>query len=200
MPESPCRLLSCQTFTEYTQALYGKAYEFVLRAHDSRRKYMKLQPSTEPGIPPQPKLPTITCMLDERTNLPISMASSKPTKPGCGIHLCVTDDENQNLSQAQKEVLRWHFRLGHLGFRTIQMLLWSKALGESNLKRAAAKCPLPKCASCQYGKPDWGNCYYSSLRARRINQSRRPTARTASLGRSFLRDTQRTSVRVLRKI
>jgi hypothetical protein len=89
---------------------------------------MKLQPSTEPGIPSQPKLPTIMCMLDERTNLPISMASSKPTKPGCGIHLCVTDDQNQNLSQAQKELLRWHFRLGHLGFRTIQMLLRSKAL------------------------------------------------------------------------
>ena len=163
VPESPCRLLSCQTFTEYTQALYGKAYEFVLRAHDPRRKYMKLQPSTEPGIPPQPKLPTITCMLDERTNLPISIASSKPTKPGCGIHLCVTDDENQNLSQAQKELLRWHFRLGHLGFRTIQMLLRSKALGESNLKRAAAKCPLPKCASCQYGK-----------------QKRRPTGATVT--------------------
>ncbi len=64
---------------------------------------MKLQPSTEPGIPPQPKLPTITCMLDERTNLPSSIASSKPTKAGCGIHLCVTDDENQNLSHRPRK-------------------------------------------------------------------------------------------------
>jgi GAG-pre-integrase domain len=72
------------------------------------------------------------------------------------IHLCVTDESNQNLSEPQKELLRWHFRLGHINFDSIQLLLWSGALATSigtKLKhKAAGSCPHPKCASCMYGK------------------------------------------------
>jgi GAG-pre-integrase domain len=72
------------------------------------------------------------------------------------LHLCVTDESNQNLSEAQKELLRWHFRLGHANFDSIKLLLRSGSLASSegarSLHRAAAKCATPKCASCQYGK------------------------------------------------
>jgi len=153
VPGSPCRLMSCQTFTEYTYSLYGHAYEFVMRTYDPKSKSMQLRPSTEQEFfGRQLDLPTITCVLDERTNLPISVASSASRKPSAHVNMCVTEEHNQNLSHAQKELLRWHFRLGHLGCKTIQMLLRSRVLGESNLKRAAGKCPVPKCASCQYGK------------------------------------------------
>ena len=36
--------------------------------------------------------------------------------------LCVTDQNNQNLSGPQKELLLWHWQLGHAGFEWVQRL------------------------------------------------------------------------------
>jgi hypothetical protein len=36
--------------------------------------------------------------------------------------LNVTDEVNQNLTASQKELLLWHWRLGHAHFQWIQML------------------------------------------------------------------------------
>ena len=93
--------------------------------------------------------------LDKRTNLPLF-------KGYLGVHsalkireinLCITDENNQNINQAQKELLRWHFRLGHLNWCALQHLLRSGALGKTRLQQSAANCRThPKCSSCQYGK------------------------------------------------
>jgi hypothetical protein len=131
VPSSPCRLLSCQIFSEYAYGLFGHAYEFVLRAYDPKNKTMVIRPSTEPGfIGSQPGLPTVTCVLDLRTNLPISTASSDPgSQPrNAHVNICVTDEKNHNLSLAQKELLRWHFHLGHLGFKSIQLYCYEAEL------------------------------------------------------------------------
>jgi GAG-pre-integrase domain len=91
-------------------------------------------------------------------NLPVSAAFNKAAvaQRVADIHLCVTDASNQNLSEPQKELLRWHFRLDHINFDSIQLLLRSGALATSKgakLKhKAAGSCPHPKCASCMYGK------------------------------------------------
>ena len=67
------------------------------------------------------------------------------------------DDCNINLNAAEKELLRWHYRLGHLSFAKIQSLLRSGVLCHSTSSRslhAAAsriKTP-PKCAACLFGK------------------------------------------------
>ena len=34
----------------------------------------------------------------------------------------VTDESNQNLMPLQKMLLQWHYRLGHLGFQTVQWI------------------------------------------------------------------------------
>ena len=91
-------------------------------------------------------------------NLPMSMMYNEATvaRRTQELHLCVTDASNQNLTEAQKELLRWHFRLGHLNFEAIQLVLRSGALATSEgakiLHRAASKCAHPRCASCQFGK------------------------------------------------
>jgi hypothetical protein len=91
-------------------------------------------------------------------NLPVSLGYNELVISACvqELNLCVTDAGNQNLTEAQKELLRWHFRLGHLHFASIQLLLRSGALatsdGQKALHRAAANCNLPRCASCQFGK------------------------------------------------
>ena len=53
------------------------------------------------------------------------------------LYLCVTEDRNQNLTEAQKEYLRWHYKLGHFGSATIQWLLQQPSFG-NNLKSRAA--------------------------------------------------------------
>ena len=68
------------------------------------------------------------------------------------LNSCVLDEFNQNLSSTQKELMKWHNRLGHLGLGKVQSIMRSGALGESPLIKAAANCPKPICASCAYGK------------------------------------------------
>ena len=51
----------------------------------------------------------------------------------CGVelNLCVSDENNQNLSNAQKVLYKWHCILGHLNFHHLQQLLhWGK-LGDT---------------------------------------------------------------------
>jgi Reverse transcriptase (RNA-dependent DNA polymerase)/GAG-pre-integrase domain len=96
--------------------------------------------------------------LDQRTNLPMCTAYRAQGVLKCleELNLCVTDAKNQNLSESQKELLRWHFRLGHVRFESIQLLLRSGALalseGMKGLHRAASRGDIPRCASCQFGK------------------------------------------------
>jgi len=69
------------------------------------------------------------------------------------LSLDILDPTNLHLTPGAQELLRWHFRLGHLGLQSVQVLLRGKALGDSPLIRAAIKCTiLPKCAACQFGK------------------------------------------------
>jgi hypothetical protein len=78
------------------------------------------------------------------------------------IHMSVAEESNQNLTNAQKELLGWHWKLGHIGLHWLSHLLrprseWSK-LDETNPQLTtpvlvskfpgASKCPHPKCAAC----------------------------------------------------
>ena len=72
------------------------------------------------------------------------------------MNACVTMENNQNLSVAHKELLKWHCRLGHMGFPCIQNLMKTGALGNNPRIKAAAGLNLSErpliCASCAYGK------------------------------------------------
>jgi hypothetical protein len=101
---------------------------------------------------------TVHVPFQTSNNLPLCLAWLPSGSPSlvAELNLCVTDAQNQNLSLAQKELLRWHYRLGHLHFESIRRLLRTGALSQSAkvraLHRSAANCDLPKCASCQFGK------------------------------------------------
>ena len=76
----------------------------------------------------------------------------------------MTEDRNQNLREAQKEYLRWHFCLGHLSADTIQWVLWQPSFGSSHKIQAASRCTPPKCAEYEYGKAHrWPIQAYSSI-------------------------------------
>ena len=36
------------------------------------------------------------------------------------LHACVSEESNQNLMCAKKEMLRWHWRLGHLSVASVK--------------------------------------------------------------------------------
>ena len=66
-------------------------------------------------------------------------------------------ERNLNLNEAEKELLRWHYRLGHVGFKKVQFILCSgvvsKTEGSRRLQTAACRITsFPKCAACQYGQ------------------------------------------------
>ena len=62
------------------------------------------------------------------------------------VNLCMIDEENQNLSANQKELLKWHFKLGHMG------LDWIHWLGRKGfLPCRIANVDTPMCTSCQIG-------------------------------------------------
>jgi hypothetical protein len=68
---------------------------------------------------------------------------------------------NSNLSPEQKDLLLWHYRLGHIGISRVQSLLQkprtnpfndrnTRLISPSNNK--SSHCHAPLCSSCQYDK------------------------------------------------
>ena len=105
----------------------------------------------------------VIATIDPTNNLPTSTAYDYNDVPkgveALSATINTTIEGNYNLSEPQKELLRWHHRLGHSGFRKIQFLFRSGVLARTEaarrLQSAASKLvqdSAPKCAACQYGK------------------------------------------------
>ena len=97
---------------------------------------------------PMNKLPTSVAYLSEATKMTREALCNVVTTVSSG---------NNNLTEGQKELLRWHQRLGHLEFKKIQHLMRSGILSHTSRTRslhtAAAKLKeFPKCAACLFGK------------------------------------------------
>lgn len=119
------------------------------------------------------------CPIDPRSNLPIALARISAKKGlhqqgerrcQCGMychesplqtHLSVADETNQNLTAAQKELLLWHWRLGHRDFQSLKDLFRPREAQPNsdsvpNLpsecltsKVDVLKAHVPLCAACQ---------------------------------------------------
>ena len=96
----------------------------------------------------------MTVQYDTTTHLPRVRAykDALSTAGALAMGGCVSDESNQNLTSAQKLLLRWHFRLGHIGFAAVQWLGRKGYLGMHGETMGAAKLEAPKCAACLYGK------------------------------------------------
>ena len=98
----------------------------------------------------------IEISVDPRSNLHIGIAHDRNTNMG-NAYTTTTSLHNDNLSAAEKELLRWHCRLGHLNGKKIQFLMQSGVLAHSDAARrlqtsASRLTSCPMCAACQYGK------------------------------------------------
>ena len=116
------------------------------------------------GAPATTRLPLrrpIEIHLSDSTKLPTSTGYSliAPEKAFQALRAALTtvSRTNENLSAAEKELLRWHYRLGHLGAKRIQFLMRSGVLAHSEGARRlhTSACRIsrpPMCTACQYGK------------------------------------------------
>ena len=107
--------------------------------------------------------PPINISINPHTNLPVCVAINQSAV--CkGVQSLInltttTHTSNGNLTEAEKELLRWHCRLGHISLRRVQHLMRSGVLShtESTRKLHSAACKiqfqhLPKCSACLFGK------------------------------------------------
>ena len=98
--------------------------------------------------------------IDHSTNLPtcwIHDPHNKSSPQAMNVLLTSVHDDNKNLTPGEKELLRWHQRLGHLSFQQVQFLLNQGVLARSEeqrrLHRTAAQIRNPpKCAACLFAK------------------------------------------------
>jgi hypothetical protein len=72
------------------------------------------------------------------------------------IFMSVAHETNQNLSKSQKELLTWHWKLGHCNFSWIQRLA-SDPMSEKRRKILDSSNPIstvksPYCAACMFSK------------------------------------------------
>ena len=59
----------------------------------------------------------------------------------------IDEDVDVIHNNPQAELLRWHYRLGHLSFKTIRAMA-----ANGTLPKRLLDCQVPKCSSCMYGK------------------------------------------------
>ena len=85
------------------------------------------------------KLPTHESILPNHRDKEVNALAS---------YFCVTTKANQNLNPSQKEIIRCHFRLGHIGFHPVKWLVRTKLLKVQLNSKALANCESANCNDC----------------------------------------------------
>jgi len=146
VPESPVKLIGTAS---------------LLQQHKGETIQLTEQSATLSGIDGDPSRSAVTAFVNPTNNIPSCTAFRLSAVQKVAAHLqsitTTVDPNNINLSEPEKELLRWHQRLGHLDYRKIQFLMTTGVLCLSPSKRAlhasAAKLRHPPlCAACQFGK------------------------------------------------
>ena len=112
------------------------------------------------GSTTDPTRTPVTAPIDARTNLPTTLMRRTLTHlDRSQVKACISlvQEANINLSEPVKELLRWHYRLGHVNFKKIQFLQSTGVLAITQAMRVLHKrcCnmrEIPKCTACQYAK------------------------------------------------
>ena len=100
----------------------------------------------DPVEPPQPTETSAEEILKNDNDPAITTPQASVIDLGPVPHVIPEDQEPKSLDP-QDELLRWHYRLGHLLFDRVKQLATKRKLPKPLLT-----CPTPFCAACQYGK------------------------------------------------
>ena len=105
---------------------------------------------------------SVVAPFDPASHLPVSIAYNSTSAFDSAANslynvMTTVDDNNHNLSPAEKELLRWHCKLGHLSFKKVQHLMRTGVLSNTEATRRlhTAACKIitaPKCTACLFAK------------------------------------------------
>ncbi|KAI2489082.1 hypothetical protein MHU86_25511 [Fragilaria crotonensis] len=91
------------------------------------------------GVPNDVNRGPVTANVNPQNNLPTSEAynATDPFKAADALVSIVNTvhERNLNLNEAEKELLRWHYRLGHVGFKKVQFILRSGVVSKTEESR-----------------------------------------------------------------
>jgi GAG-pre-integrase domain len=123
-----------------------------------------ITPETSVFTFPQSANATLTFKMSDNcacwADLPIAYVVSPPTlketaADSAYLNLTILDPANVNLTNAQKELMLWHFKLGHFHLEWVQKLFRVRE-GENEPTLSSCHkvnaCQLPQCAACHYAK------------------------------------------------
>ena len=136
VPDCKARLISPQRLFNKSKGVNG---EFIVKELEAELTYFDVG--------------TLHIPYDTNSHLPIclgrNLSSLQAESPQ--VNISILEEQNQNLTGAQKLLLLWHYRFGHKGFAVIQFL-FRQALFISEAFKTASKCTIPKCEVCEYAK------------------------------------------------
>jgi hypothetical protein len=133
----------------------------LLQTYPDETLIMEPNRLTLSGIDDNSDRGPVTANVNPQNNLPTSEAynATDPIKKAADALVSIVNtvqERNLNLTKAEKELLRWHYRLGNDGFKMVQFLLRSGIVSKTEESRrlqtaAYQLTSFPKCAACQYG-------------------------------------------------
>ncbi|KAG7373658.1 reverse transcriptase RNA-dependent DNA polymerase [Nitzschia inconspicua] len=143
---APVRLLSPQTY--FKEGLRGRLTvthdRTELTLHDGSVLSLPFADNHLPYLFPDWQ-PVVGLTRDDA-----SLLGSAPT-----VALSVADETNQNLTSSQKELLLWHWRLGHSHFSWVQRLASAPRTDRRHILTTKTTCSTaspPCCAACSLAK------------------------------------------------
>lgn len=152
--EAAIRLFSPQKYFQEQNVgdFWCNARHLVLTLADGS----KLESPYNPGS-------NLPLMLPDTTKDPMGLTFKDRAllfEMGHRAFMSVADEVNQNITASQKELLKWHWRLGHANFSWIQRLVLTPCTAPEGMKQPilrmktphVASCPAPLCAACQMAK------------------------------------------------
>jgi hypothetical protein len=154
VPEAAIRLFSPQSYFQEQDAgeLWCNAKRSVLTLADGSQLEFPYNPGSN-----------LPLMLPDRTKTPVGFTfEDKATFTALGdrAFMSVADESNQNITASQKELLKWHWKLGHANFNWIQRLAAHSKLAPDGMSLpilrtktpSVSSCPAPLCSACQMAK------------------------------------------------
>ena len=97
---------------------------------------------------------TLPCHIDQQSLMPLLTCfhDADATARSLNLHpSCVTDSSNDNLTAVQRHLLRFHYKLGHLGFQHLKWFLSGGILGPLGIRCSKSDVMSPLCQACLHG-------------------------------------------------
>lgn len=128
---------------------------------DSQRSVLTLADGSSLEFPYNPGSNLPLMLPDQREPMCFTFEEAATLRSNTrSVFMSVADEMNQNLTSSQRELLKWHWRLGHANFSWIQRLAAQprkspEGRNEPILRtktEGVSSCSTPLCAACQMSK------------------------------------------------